>query len=616
MATAADASGETTTSARRARAGAAETFADNIRDSRTNFLVLMLAQLYCLITIESTQDAALLSNSKTQKLPILETSISIETFYILAPLLLLVVYFNFIVHLKSFWLSAVKGVRAEGADLQSLIERHPWFVTSSLTRRFARLEGAGFAGLFEYVAALIFAFFSTAIVIFMMWARFLTKHDWPITIYHAALTATALAAAFYFLYSSKAEVQQRKLGVARAAGRGLTVLLSFAAPFAALLYASWWLFEAQDRSRCQQGAAGDCSIIFLIRERLNVAGLDPAASLDGVDLSVRPEGWLPRPKTDFAALASVQGADLRGEDLRYASAKDALFVRAKLEDASLRFGDFEGAWFQGATMAGADLSFSLAVGAHFDHAEMDKVRFESADLSEASFFDADLKGATIKGALLTKASFHKAMGNFATFEGADLRAASFEASEFRSALFSGGTLDEAVFSGARFDRTRFENLEFKNSKAEGARFGDAVFADVGMTDSRFRGADFHRAQLSGVATGLSDFASAIFSEARVTDTTFRDTSFRQADFRLATFETVDFSGADLREANFDGATLSGVTLTRANLDGATFNRADLSSVEGLTQGQLNGACGDRFSQTPPGLRMPSCAAKSAAAQGL
>ena len=153
----------------------AHSYAENIKHSRTNFLVLLLAQFYCLITIETTQDAALLSNATTQKLPILETTIGVETFYIIAPTILLIVFFHFQIHLKSFFTTMVQAARREGRDPVDLVDTYPWFITSSMTRRYAAgsQNETGFSSWFEYVAGLIFGWYSTAIVCFMFWARYL-----------------------------------------------------------------------------------------------------------------------------------------------------------------------------------------------------------------------------------------------------------------------------------------------------------------------------------------------------------------------------------------------------------------------------------------------------------
>ena len=367
--------------------GVAHSYAENIKHSRTNFFVLLIAQLYCLITIETTQDAALLSNATTQKLPILETTIGIETFYIIAPALLLIIFTHFQIHLKSFFSSMVQAARNEGRDPVTLVDNYPWFITSSMTRRFAAgvKNESGFSSWFEYCAGLIFGWYSTALVCFMFWARYLAVHDWSVTIYHAALTSLAVAAAVFFLYASKSGLRGQKITGWRVLPRGFAVILAFALPFSGLVYATWWMFEAQDKNGCPRtpSAIGTkkCSALFLLRSRLEMAGINPAAALDGADLSVRLKaGWVPSSAPTLEELQFVRGATLSGADLRYASARDALLIRADLSKAKLRRATFDGAALHGAILSGADLSFSSFVGAKFDHAVLSGATIEDGRL--------------------------------------------------------------------------------------------------------------------------------------------------------------------------------------------------------------------------------------------
>ncbi|HSQ51958.1 MAG TPA: pentapeptide repeat-containing protein [Nitrospiraceae bacterium] len=74
--------------------------------------------------------------------------------------------------------------------------------------------------------------------------------------------------------------------------------------------------------------------------------------------------------------------------------------------------------------------------------------------------------------------------------------------------------------------------------------------------------------------------------------------------------------ANLQEANLRGATLSGANLTGAQLDKADLRRAilhgaNLASVSGLTQAQLDTACVDEQTKLPAELNRPApCAAKT------
>ena len=71
---------------------------------------------------------------------------------------------------------------------------------------------------------------------------------------------------------------------------------------------------------------------------------------------------------------------------------------------------------------------------------------------------------------------------------------------------------------------------------------------------------------------------------------------RQAEMSAAILNGTNFSGADLRDVNAYGALFTG-----ANFSGAEMDRAS-----GLTQSQLNRACGDESTRLPNGMRIPNC----------
>ena len=74
-----------------------------------------------------------------------------------------------------------------------------------------------------------------------------------------------------------------------------------------------------------------------------------------------------------------------------------------------------------------------------------------------------------------------------------------------------------------------------------------------------------------------------------------------ADFRGATFRNTDLAGANLAHARLDGADFSGAVLTITSIKGT-----DLTLVRGLTQAQLDQACGDAATRVAPGLHVKTC----------
>jgi hypothetical protein len=74
-----------------------------------------------------------------------------------------------------------------------------------------------------------------------------------------------------------------------------------------------------------------------------------------------------------------------------------------------------------------------------------------------------------------------------------------------------------------------------------------------------------------------------------------------ADFTNASFRSTELSGANLAGAKLDGADLTGATTSITSFLGT-----DLRHVKGLTQAQLDVACGDATTKLPPGLHVHTC----------
>jgi uncharacterized protein YjbI with pentapeptide repeats len=80
------------------------------------------------------------------------------------------------------------------------------------------------------------------------------------------------------------------------------------------------------------------------------------------------------------------------------------------------------------------------------------------------------------------------------------------------------------------------------------------------------------------------------------------------------FHRNDFTGANLSGANltraivprgvFKGANLTGTDFSQAFLYRSRFEGVDLAVAKGLTQHQLDEACGDATTKLPDGITMP------------
>jgi uncharacterized protein YjbI with pentapeptide repeats len=119
-------------------------------------------------------------------------------------------------------------------------------------------------------------------------------------------------------------------------------------------------------------------------------------------------------------------------------------------------------------------------------------------------------------------------------------------------------------------------------------------------------ADFANAELKG-----RNFAHARLRQADMSASVMNRTSFAGADLRDVNayggvFTGARFSGANLTNASFVGAYLQGASFSGATLSGTNFSGAEMGRATGLTQRQLNAACGDDTTQLPRGLSIPAC----------
>jgi len=111
-----------------------------------------------------------------------------------------------------------------------------------------------------------------------------------------------------------------------------------------------------------------------------------------------------------------------------------------------------------------------------------------------------------------------------------------------------------------------------------------------------RGLDLSRSRLR-----QSDLSLSVMNRTRFTGADLRD-----VEAYGGVFSSSNFAGANLTNASFVGAYLEGANFSGATLSGANFSGAQLTLATGLTQSQLNQACGDASTTLPGSLRIPAC----------
>ncbi|MDO1581597.1 pentapeptide repeat-containing protein [Rhizobium oryzicola] len=171
------------------------------------------------------------------------------------------------------------------------------------------------------------------------------------------------------------------------------------------------------------------------------------------------------------------------------------------------------------------------------------------------------------------------------FKGANLAETDFSMTDLSRTDMTGAVLEKATtirayiagasMVGANFNKVEGYRSDFTEAKADKATFVAAELQRVSFVGASLVGADFSKAEL-----GRADFRKSIMG----------NTSFRLA----------NLSRADLRDIRIQGSIdLSGAVMFRTRIDGM-----DLKQVKGLSQTQVDLACGDKNTVLPPGLNRP------------
>ena len=136
---------------------------------------------------------------------------------------------------------------------------------------------------------------------------------------------------------------------------------------------------------------------------------------------------------------------------------------------------------------------------------------------------------------------------------------------------------------------------------QGANLVNANLQLAILSNANLQEANLYQANLQG-----ANLINANLQRANLFDATLQGALLLGANLQGADLTNANLQGASLIEANLQGANLVNANLQVAILRNATLQGADLSIVLGLTQEQLDEACGDAETRLPSGLKIDPC----------
>ncbi len=178
-------------------------------------------------------------------------------------------------------------------------------------------------------------------------------------------------------------------------------------------------------------------------------------------------------------------------------------------------------------------------------------------------------------------------------------------------VLRGANLAGASLSGADFTMTDLRSTTLTEAKLQKATLVRSSLAGAEATGGDFSRVEAYRTSFAGIAASGANFASAELQRADFTSAELSNADFEKAELGRADFEGAVIGGAKFAFANMSRAHLSGATIdapvdfTGAFLFLTRLEGLDLSTATGLTQAQVDIACGDADTKLPQGLSAPA-----------
>ena len=143
-------------------------------EARKVFLGLLVGCVYSWLVIGTTKDVALILNTSSSPLPIINAPIPITGFYVIGATLLAAVYCYFHFYLQPLWraLATLPAVFRDGVAQDDKTD--PWLLTNLVRTEFAqlRMTAAPLTRL-ENQLSIVMAWWLVPVTLIALWARYL-----------------------------------------------------------------------------------------------------------------------------------------------------------------------------------------------------------------------------------------------------------------------------------------------------------------------------------------------------------------------------------------------------------------------------------------------------------
>jgi uncharacterized protein YjbI with pentapeptide repeats len=217
---------------------------------------------------------------------------------------------------------------------------------------------------------------------------------------------------------------------------------------------------------------------------------------------------------------------------------------------------------------------------------IDQGKFDSEEKIAAVHETLSLRGRDLEGAVLIGSGLRKADFTAARLQGANLYAADLRDARFGCALspdqeqdcaaqLQGAYLVWANLQGADLGDANLQGAALREAQLEGARLSHAGLQGADLSNAKLQGADLSNAKLQGANLWEAQLEGADLSEAELQGADLGDANLQGADLSYCELQGADLSNAKLQGANLWEAQLEGADLSEAELQGTDLTDAEI-----------------------------------------
>jgi uncharacterized protein YjbI with pentapeptide repeats len=503
-----------------------ENIAEASKNARKIYFLYIGFLAYFGLTVFGTSDRQIILN-ETASLPFFGLEVSLNGFFIIAPLIAILVFVYLQLYLYRLKAS-IDDLRINYASVEKR-RLYPWMIN------IAEDPDPGFIGKLQVIMVKLSLWILLPLVLFLIAIWFVKKHD-PFLSYIVGLSPILGAFVVVFFWCQYEDTQMREFF-----RRNLEAIFVYIVFF--IISALLTILTILYMPKLLMLFSISESLFYLI---VGVAFIIVCCLLRCLYVKLRRVSWKHEGKTILVSSVFTFGALLIFIVIPYSNKGSLISVdlsHQKLVAEPQK--DYEGLFWGNLSKAhleGADLRSSILKRMDFRNAHLQHAAMMSAILQDANLWGADLSNANL---------------NEANLQGADLGAANLKRAYLKGANLQNADLKRANLQGADLRRADLQNVYLGGANLQRAFLNEA---------------NLNRAYLEG---------------ANLQDAGLESVNLEHADLRGAKLEDAYLEGANLYNANLNEANLQGAKLSRADLYGASLQAADLRETEGLTIEQLS-----------------------------